>query len=58
MQSNEIIARTLYNMCLDMDGSDYDETMDEDIKNIVKELNKLDKNENLYKCIELITEMY
>lgn len=58
MTPDEIIAKTLYVMSMDMDGDDYDETMDFDVKEIAKELNKLDKNGNLYKCIEQIVEMY
>ena len=52
MDSKEI-ATYFYNYCLDMDGNDYIETMDEDIEALTKELDII-KEQNLTNIENLI----
>lgn len=52
------LANDLYNTLLDMDYADYDETQTEDLKNLLEDLELLEKHGNgtLLNAIKMLVE--
>lgn len=48
------IAEKLYDLAVDMDAADYEETRDEEISALVQDLEKLPADGALMRCLEII----
>lgn len=55
---HEEMAKYIYSMTTDIDWMDYSYSMDEDVKNLKNEIDKLDKESVLYWVLETLTDKF
>lgn len=55
---HEEMAKYIYSLTTDIDWMDYSYSMDEDVKNLKNEIDKLDKESVLYWVLETLTDKF
>lgn len=55
---HEEMAKYIYSLTSDIDWMDYSYSMDEDVKNLKNEIDKLDKESVLYWVLETLTDKF